>query len=667
MTDILEVGRNAFTQHAWADAIEAFSQADQDRDLSPADLESLGLAAWWAGRPDDATEALERAFRAYVEAGRTVDAAGVALKLAYQAFRAVNGSVGGGWLAQAGRILEDVDESAMHAWLHVFAGLGALERGRYEEGLAETGLAIEIARRHGNDDARYMAMSFRGLGQVFSGDWQTGLATMDEAAAAASSGQLDLRVASDIYCQVIAACRSVGDLQRSGQWADEGERWMRRNGIGGYPGICRVHRAELKMLRGDWAEAEREARVATEELERYRLIDAAGYAQNQVGEIRLRMGDLDAAAEAFDRAYDYGHDAQPGLSLLHLARGEVEEASRSINRAVAATSGSGGLVDQATRGRLLPAQVEIAIAAHDLDAARTAVEELEQVAEVFERPMFQAGALTARGELLLREARASEASPVLGKSWRLWQATDLPYEAARARLEYAEALAAEGDATTARRDFLAARGAFERLGASLDVERVDALLANTTGGEATTTGAGRAGQLRVDAPVTRTFMFTDIVTSTDLVGLIGDEAWNELLRWHDRELRAAFARHGGEEANHTGDGFFVAFAKASDGIECAVDIQRRLLRHRRDHGFAPWVRIGLHTADATRRGRNYTGGGVHVAARIGAIGSREEIFVSAAVLEASGPIRFGLSEPKPVTLKGVREPVEVRSVDWRQA
>ena len=98
-------------------------------------------------------------------------------------------------------------------------------------------------------------------------------------------------------------------------------------------------------------------------------------------------------------------------------------------------------------------------------------------------------------------------------------------------------------------------------------------------------------------------MFTDIVTSTDLVGLIGDDAWGELLRWHDRELRSAFANHRGEEVNHTGDGFFVAFERASDGIECAVDIQRRLARHRREHGFAPRVRIGLHTAEATREGR----------------------------------------------------------------
>ena len=122
--------------------------------------------------------------------------------------------------------------------------------------------------------------------------------------------------------------------------------------------------------------------------------------------------------------------------------------------------------------------------------------------------------------------------------------------------------------------------------------------------------------------VTKTFMFTDIVTSTDLVGLIGDEAWGELLKWHDRDLRSAFANHRGEEVKHTGDGFFVAFERASDALDCAVDIQRRLARHRREQGFAPTVRIGLHTAEATRQGRDYSGRGVHVAARIG--GGRHE-------------------------------------------
>ena len=499
-----------------------------------------------------------------------------------------------------------------------------------------------------------MAMSFKGMGLVFSGDWQAGLALIDEAATAASSGQLDLRVASDIYCNTIAACRNVGDLKRAGQWADEGERWMRRQSVGGYPGICRVHRAELKMLRGLWSEAEQEARQACEELERFRLMDAVGYAQYAVGEVRLRIGDLDGAAEAFEKAYEYGHDAQPGMALLELARGDIAEATRSIERAVAATAGSEGSVDRATRARLLPAQIDIALAAGDLETAGPAVAELESIATTFQQPLFEAGALTARGELLLGEDRPSEASPVLGRSWRLWQSTDLPYESARARLRYAEAVAAEGDQVAARRDLKAARGVFERLGAKRDLARVDALLGED--------GAASSG---ATSRTTKTFMFTDIVTSTDLVGLIGDDAWAELLRWHDRELRSAFANHRGEEVNSTGDGFFVAFERAVDGLECAVDIQRRLARHRREHGFAPTVRIGLHTAEATRQGRDYRGRGVHVAARIGAAAVSEEILISSAALDSMGPIGHGLSDVRQLTLKGVDEPIEVRSVNWR--
>jgi class 3 adenylate cyclase len=499
-----------------------------------------------------------------------------------------------------------------------------------------------------------MAMSFKGMAQVFAGNWQEGLANIDEAATAASSGQLDLRVASDIYCNTIAACRNIGDYKRAGQWAEEGERWMHRQSVGGYPGICRVHRAELKMLRGLWSEAEQEARQACDELERFGLLDAMGYAHYQVGEVRLRIGDLDAAAEAFDRAYEYGHDAQPGLALLQLARGQIDEAARSISRALAATGGADGAADRATRARLLPAQIDIALAAKDLETAGAAVAELESIAVDFERPVFQAGALTGRGELLIGEDRPAEASPLLGRSWRLWQETDLPYESARARLHLAEAEAADGDEEAARRDMRAARSAFERLGATRDIQLVDVLL-----------GEDAAPSTRASKRVTKTLMFTDIVTSTDLIGLIGDDAWDELLRWHDRELRSAFAEHRGEEVNQTGDGFFVAFERAIDAFECAVDIQRRLARHRREHGFSPKVRIGLHTTEATREGRDYRGRGVHVAARIGAAAAGEEILVSSASVRGIGSTRFGLSDPRQLALKGVDEPVEVCSVDWR--
>ncbi len=654
MVETLETGRDAIARHAWAEAIEAFKAADLDGGLAPDDLGRLGTASWWAGRPDESTEALERAFAGYSEAGRAIDAALVALELAHQAIYRGAMSVGAGWLARAEHLLESEPESPVHAGLLAYRAFGALMARQLTVAIDAADEAMAMARRQGSANALYAAMMFKGMAEVMSGDWKAGFRLIDEAAAAAVSGQLDLMVASDIFCETIATCRDIGDLERAGQWADEAERWMRRQAVGGYPGVCRVHRAELKMLRGQWAEAEQEARQACDELERFRMLIGVGFAHYFIGEVRLRMGDLQGAGEAFDRAYEYGHDAQPGLALLQLARGEVDEAKRAIARALATAAGKGGPADRTTRGRLLPAQVEIAIADGDLETAGRAVDELDAIAADYERPLFEAGALTARGELLLGEDRPAEASPLLGRSWRIWQATELPYEAARARLHFAEAITAEGDVAAARRDLRAARAAFERLGATLDLQRVDALLGDD--GATTSRPAQRA---------TKTFMFTDIVTSTDLVGLIGDEAWAELLRWHDREMRSAFAQHRGEDVNHTGDGFFVAFELAAESIECAVDIQRRLAQHRRNHGFAPRVRIGLHAAEATREGRDYVGRGVHVAARIGAAAAGDEILVSTAVIDQAGASRHPSSEPRLLTLKGVREPIEVRAIDWR--
>jgi class 3 adenylate cyclase len=156
-------------------------------------------------------------------------------------------------------------------------------------------------------------------------------------------------------------------------------------------------------------------------------------------------------------------------------------------------------------------------------------------------------------------------------------------------------------------------------------------------------------------------LFTDIVKSTDLLELLGDEAWELLLRWHDQTLRSLFAAHHGEEVATTGDGFFVGFADPDTALACAVAIQRALVEHRKAHGFAPQVRIGVHAANATQVGRNFTGKGVHEAARIAALAGGGEILASRQTVTP----RFSVSEPRSVTLKGISQPVEVVAVAWR--
>src|SRR5262249_10920366 len=157
--------------------------------LTAEDLEAFGSALWWSGKPDESAAALERAFGSYMEAGKRPEAAWAAMTLAYQAFRANTADVGGGWLAQVERILADEPEGKMHARFGVFRALYPMQMGRFDEGIALADQAIELGRKYDEPSAMYQAMSFKGLGEMFTGRWQAGLADIDESAAAALTGR----------------------------------------------------------------------------------------------------------------------------------------------------------------------------------------------------------------------------------------------------------------------------------------------------------------------------------------------------------------------------------------------------------------------------------------------------------------------------------------------
>jgi class 3 adenylate cyclase len=169
---------------------------------------------------------------------------------------------------------------------------------------------------------------------------------------------------------------------------------------------------------------------------------------------------------------------------------------------------------------------------------------------------------------------------------------------------------------------------------------------------------GKVGPTR---RVMKTFMFTDIVGSTNLVVALGDEAWETMLGWHNTALREVFTARGGEEISTTGDGFFVSFDSPELAVEAAIAIQRRLAEHWSTAGFAPGVRIGLHASDATRIGGDFLGKGVHEAARIAALGGAGDIVASVATVNGTDRT----SDRRAVDLKGLSGPIEVVNVDWR--
>ena len=657
---LVEKGQTALDRHEWRVAFDALSAADAQGALPPDALELLAQAAWWTGQLPVAIEARERAFAAASKAANVELAAIAGINLARDNLLRMATDVSLAWLRRVERLLEGAEENAGHGWLAAVGAVRASLIGDNEQSLAQVTRAQEIAARLGLPDLQAFAMAGRAACLLARGDVDEGLALADEAATAALSGELAPGVAGGIFCATIEACAGIGDVRRAAEWTEAQDRWCKREGINGYPGMCRLFRSDVKRLHGAWPEAEAEARLASTELRGF-IPAAAGLALYQVGEIRLRRGDLPAAEEALLGAHGLGQDTEPALSLLRLAQGKVAAAADSIRRALTEPgmpSWRAPTDSPMYRLSLLPAQAEILLAAGDTAGARAAADEVATLAEKFGTPAARASAASTDGAVTLAEGDASAAARRLREAIGHWTQMDAPYEVACARMLLADAYRADDQADRAGIEARTARDVFERLGAALDLRRADALLKEL----AAAPDAGPIGT--ATTRTVRVFMFTDIVDSTRLAETLGDEAWDGLTRWHDRTLRAAVAEQGGEEVKATGDGFFLSFADADQAIEAAITIQRRLADQRRAQGFAPAVRIGIHQAEANRVGLDYAGTGVNQASRIGAAAEGGEILVSALTL-ANARHAFGEAARRTVELRGLSAPVEVVSIDWR--
>lgn len=645
--DHVVAGREALERHAWPEAYEHLSQADATGTLGPEDLEALAHAAWWTGQLDMTLDTLERAYRAYLDAGQPCRSAGIAMHLARHYNDKLARSVSAGWRGRAERLLEKQPDCVEQGYLAMWQSMLALGQGQIERMHERAEYALSVAERFGDRDLWAFSTHLLGRAMLAEGSVEEGLFLIDEATAAAVGGELSANVTGTIYCWTISTCRDLADVKRAAEWTEAAKRWCERQSISGFPGICRIHRAEIMRLRGVWNDAEMEAVRASRELPAYSP-RVAGQALGELGEIRLRMGDLAGAEQAFAEAQELGHDGEPGISYLRLYQGDPASALSGLERALDEA------FDKLTRARLLLPIVEIALAAGATDRAAEAASELEEVAEQYGGTLFEACALQARGMVQLAKGEQPAAVRSLRRAVRLWHEIDAPYETAQVRVLLARAHRQGGDAGAAVTELRAAQSVFERLGAARDAEVVAEDLA----------AVAHRRDVAPEAETVRAFLFTDIVSSTNLIEVIGDEAWRNLVLWHDRTLQKIFSAHGGEEVEHRGDGYFVAFPTAGAALECAIAIQRSLAEHRRAHGFFPKVRIGVHQAEAARTGDTYQGKGVHEAARISALAEGDEILVSLDTLKAAGN-QFACGETRSVNLKGMAQPVQVCALEWK--
>jgi DNA-binding CsgD family transcriptional regulator len=466
----LERGRDAFARRSWEEARDELAAAHEAGALDPPDLWRLALALHLTGDEERFVGALEEMHHAHLAADEPTAAARIAFWIGFHLANRGEMARASGWFGRAGRVLEPVDAAcAERGYLMLPAALQQIGRGEYEACERTAREAAEIAARFGDADLLALALHMRGRALLRQGRVHDGLALLDEAMVAVLADELSPQVTGLVYCSVLSACREVWAVGRAQEWTRALTQWCeRQRGMVTYTGECRVYRAEILRRRGAWVEALDEARDACARLSEERDRAVAGAAHYQRGEIHRVAGELDAAEEAYETASRLGRVPQPGLALLRLAQGEVGQAVASLRRSLAESSAA------YRRAGLLPAYLEVLLAAGDVDEATRACDELAALADAWEASALDATVAVGRGAVALAAGEAREALPHLRRAWKAWQTLDAPYEAARTRVLLARACAALGDEDGARLERTAARVEFERLGAAGDVARLEA-------------------------------------------------------------------------------------------------------------------------------------------------------------------------------------------------
>jgi ATP/maltotriose-dependent transcriptional regulator MalT len=467
----LERARAAVEQCSWADAYEVF-HAHEPSELTPTDWVGFADAAWWLGKQEESLAARQKAYTGYADAGDDPSAGSAAGRLCIEHFIRGEPAVGAGWLARTKRHAQSLSDSVELGYLAMLEGSVAFYGGDLDAAVPLIERGREIGDRFADRDLLGLTIHLQGLIRIASGRIAEGVALLDEAMTSVVAGELSDYYTGAIYCNVIGACLELADVRRAAEWSEAAQAWVETiPPESPYPGMCRINRAAVASLRGEWQEAEAEALRAAEELSYDpSLVAEALY---QVGDIRRRLGDLAGAEEAFERAAELGLEPQPGLALLRLAQGKVDAAIAALR--VAATGGS---TNPLGRARLLWALVDAALAAGDVETARAAADELDAISGQIDADVLNATASTVRGSILLAEGDGQRALAALRRASRLWQQLKLPYEAARARTLCGLALRAAGDEDDARLELRGALSALERLGAVGDAVKTSDLLAD---------------------------------------------------------------------------------------------------------------------------------------------------------------------------------------------
>ena len=484
--DPLQLAATAVELGEWRDALDLLELVGDPADQM-ALAESLELraqAAYGSGELEDAVAAFERLHSLQVERDNPPEAARAAAMIAmYLMMDTGLMSPVRGWLATAERHLVGLDEVPAHAIVAMTRTYERFMCGDMDTAREQSALAIELGERIGVPPAVVIGRTAQARVRIFDGDLEGGLAQLDEVGALLMSGGADPLTTGMMYCEIICAAQGLAMFEMASEWTDVMERWRHGAAFGGINGRCRVHRAEILRVSGTCDQAEAEALGACDELRPW-MRREFGWPLVELGNIRLRRGDLVGAEDAFIEAHQNAWSPQPGLALVRLAQGDAETAASMIADAVEhpfdIPSKERPPFGDLRLAPLLDAQAEIAHARGDHDTVTKAAARLDDIATRYPGPFLQAWAALAAARGALLSGDAAEAAERARTAVATWAEVGAPYEAACARLVLGRAFASEGRSDAAVMEWQAAEHGFREFGAERRAADAALLLAGTS-------------------------------------------------------------------------------------------------------------------------------------------------------------------------------------------
>lgn len=474
-----DAGQNALKKTEWAEARDCFQSVVREKEI-PEAFELLGLAAWWLDDAETALKAREKAFRIYRERDDSRSAARVAIALAYD-YLSFRGEyvISNGWSRRALRLLEGLDLVPEHGWILAWNGNVAIEVEHDPEAALRLGKeAVEIAKQLNDFDLEMMGIALEGLALVCTGEIEPGMQRLDEAATASISGEVsNLAVGADVCCYLITACEWVQDYSRAVQWCYNVKRTTRN---GTYPlmfSLCQIHYASVLIWRGDWDEAEKLLKQATDNLLISRPAHAAQGLVQRADLYRLR-GNYGEAARLLKKV-----DKKPfrvlgsnyhllAKAALAFDRSQFETAENLSERYLRNTPEQSRLMIPAGLQLLTSAQLELG---NPKTASETAAR-LRSIADFAGTDPIIASANLAEGHVLMNTGSYEDACKKFERAVELYEMSGNPFKTARARNNLARALYHLNKKNAAEKAVASALETFRELGALPDKKRAEILL-----------------------------------------------------------------------------------------------------------------------------------------------------------------------------------------------